>query len=58
MIFASKLVAELKRGNLYSQGFQLEGDGAVEFFTDRFEHKIAGVSLTFDVTLANNIDLC
>lgn len=58
MVAGSKLVTELKRGDLYANGFQVEGDANVEFFTDRFEHKIAGVALTFDVILANNIDLC
>ena len=55
---ASKLVAELKRGSLFADGFQMEGDANLEFFTDRFEHKIAGVALTFEVILSNNIDLC
>lgn len=54
----SKLVTELKRGDLYADGFQLEDDASVEFFTDRFEHKIAGVALTFNVTLSNNVTLC
>tara|TARA_R110002012_G_scaffold44251_3_gene118901 strand:+ start:439 stop:894 length:456 start_codon:yes stop_codon:yes gene_type:complete len=57
-VAASKLVTELKRGQLYADGFQVEGDANVEFFTDRFEHKIAGVAVTFDVILSNNIDLC
>lgn len=55
---ASKLVTELKRGTLFSEGYQLEGDANLEFFTDRFEHKIAGVALTFEVVLSNNVNLC
>ena len=55
---ATKTVQELHRGSSYADGFHLEGDANVEFFTDRFEDKLAGVSLTFSVTLANTVDLC
>lgn len=55
---ASKLIAELKRGTLYRDLYQLEEDANIEFFTDRFEHKIAGVSVSFAVTLQNSVDLC
>ncbi len=55
---ATKTVQELHRGSSYAEGFHLENDANVEFFTDRFEDKLAGVSLNFAVTLANNVDLC
>lgn len=55
---ATKTVQELKRGLSYSEGFHIEGDAEAEFFTDRFENKLAGVSVNFTVTLKNSADLC
>lgn len=55
---ATKTFQEFKRGASYSDGFQTEDIGSVEFFTDRFENKIAGVSLDFNITLLNSAGLC
>lgn len=55
---ATKTVQELKRGVSYSEGFQIEGEGRVEFFTDRFENKLAGVSVDFNVDVINSAGLC
>ena len=55
---ATKTTQELQRGSLYENGFQVEGDGAVEFFSDRFEDKLAGVGLDLTVTIQNSVDLC
>lgn len=55
---ASKTFQEIKRGTLYNQGYQAEETAAIEFFAERFEDKLAGVSITFNVTLQNNIELC
>lgn len=55
---ATKTVQSLMRGDLYSQLFQVEDDPSVEFFSERFEDKLAGVGLDFTVTISNNIDLC
>ena len=55
---ATKTTQELKRGNLYEQGYQVEDDAEIEFFSDRFEDKLAGVGLDLTVTIQNNVDLC
>ena len=55
---ATKTTQELKRGNLYEQGYQVEEDAEIEFFSDRFEDKLAGVGLDLTVTIQNNVDLC
>lgn len=55
---ATKTTQELQRGSLYENGFQVEGEGAVEFFSDRFEDKLAGVGLDLTVTIQNSVDLC
>lgn len=56
---ATKTVQELMRGDLYSDGFQIEEDTvSVEFFSERFEDKLAGVGVDFTVTIKNTLDLC
>lgn len=55
---ATKTAQELQRGNLYEQGFQLEEGASVEFFSDRFEDKLAGVGLDLTITIQNSTDLC
>ena len=56
---ANKTVQELMRGDLYRDGFQIEDDSvSVEFFSERFEDKLAGVGLEFTVAIKNILDLC
>lgn len=56
---ATKTVQELMRGDLYSDGFQLESDDvSIEFFSERFEDKLAGVGLDMTITIKNTLDLC
>jgi hypothetical protein len=55
---ATKTVQELKRGDLYANLYQVEEDVTAEFFSERFEDKLAGVGLDMSVTIVNNIDLC
>ena len=55
---ATRLVQVLKRGDLYAQGFQLEGDATVDFFGDRFTDKVAGVTVDMTVTIKNSASVC
>ena len=56
---ATKTVQELMRGDLYADGFQLEADDvSLEFFSERFEDKLAGVGLDMTITIKNTLDLC
>jgi hypothetical protein len=55
---ATKTFQEFLRGSSYADGFQVEEDATVDFFTDRFENKLAGVSLEFNVSLKNSAELC
>lgn len=55
---ATKTFQEFSRGTSYAEGFHVEEDASVDFFTDRFENKLAGVSLEFNVTLNNSSELC
>lgn len=55
---ATKTFQEFLRGTSYADGFHTEDDAEVEFFTDRFENKLAGVSLEFNITINNSSELC
>jgi hypothetical protein len=55
---AQRLVADLMRGSLYSSQVLIVGDPSAEPFTDRFENKIAGWTLTFDVIVPNEMSIC
>lgn len=56
---ARRLVEMLRRGDLYDDKFQLANDSAsMEYFVDRFENKIAGVTMTFDVMTFNDMTIC
>ena len=54
----NKLVQVLRRGDLYSDKYQLDGDASLEPFVDRFENKVAGWTATFDVLVNNDIEIC
>ena len=54
----NKLVQVLRRGDLYSDKFQLTGDANLEPFVDRFENKVAGWTATFDIFVNNDIEIC
>jgi hypothetical protein len=48
----------LRRGDLYDDGFQLQDGASIEYFVDRFENKIAGVTVTFNVIAQNDMTIC
>ena len=56
---ARRLLEMLNRGDLYDDGFQFTNNSAsIEYFVDRFENKIAGVTMTFDVMTFNDMTIC
>jgi hypothetical protein len=54
----NKLQMVLRRGTLYGDKFQLEGDPTLEPFYERFENRLAGYAATMDVIIHNDIDIC
>lgn len=54
----NKLIMVLRRGDLYSDKFQLEGDPTLEPFYERFDNRLAGYAATMDVIIHNDIDIC
>jgi hypothetical protein len=55
---AQRLTADLMRGSLYSSQVIIQSDPNAEPFVDRFENKIAGWTLTFDVIVPNEMTIC
>lgn len=55
---ATKTIQELQRGDLYSNLYQVEDDVTAEFFSERFEDKLAGVGVDMNVVISNKVDLC
>ena len=54
----NKMVMVLRRGDLYSDKFQLEGDPSLEPFYERFDNRLAGYAATMDVIIHNDITIC
>ena len=54
----NKLVMVLRKGTLYNDQYQLNGDATLEPFYERFDNRLAGWSATFDVFVKNDIDIC
>lgn len=58
MSLGVRIMNLLNRGDLRSGEFELSGQPNFELFTERFENDLAGVTLTFDVIMANDITIC
>lgn len=56
---ANYLIQQLKRGDLYRDKYQLQGDPVCEPFNDRFENELAGWTVDLTINIANNeISVC
>ena len=54
----NRLVTILKRGDAYTDKYQIEGNVNCEPFVDRFENKLAGWVATIDVVVQNDMTIC
>jgi alkylated DNA repair dioxygenase AlkB len=48
----------LRRGDLYSDKFQVDGNPTCEPFTERFENKLGGFTMSLDVLIPNDMTIC
>jgi hypothetical protein len=55
---ANRVGAMLKRGDLYREQYQLDGEISLEPFVDRFDNKVAGWTATFNVVIPNEMTIC
>lgn len=58
LMVINRLLEVLRRGSLYDDLYQLQGTPNCEPFVDRFENKIAGWTVTFDVMVSNEMTSC
>jgi len=54
----NRLFEILRRGSLYEEHYQLDGNPTLEPFTERFENYLAGWAGTFDVLIPNDMTAC
>ena len=55
---ANRFLEVLNRGSLSNDYELVNGSASIEFFTERFENKIAGVTTTFDIAIHNTMTIC
>jgi len=55
---ANRFLEVLNRGSLSDDYELVNGSASIEFFTERFENKIAGVTTTFDIAIHNTMSIC
>ena len=48
----------LRRGDLWTDKFQIDGNPTCEPFTERFENKLAGHVMTCDILIPNGMTIC
>lgn len=54
----NRLIQRLRKGNLYTEMYQLDGSPSLQPFYDRFENQLAGWTATMDVLIYNDIYIC
>lgn len=55
---ANALISELRRGDLYRDKYQLEGDPVCRMFKDKYENQLAGWRVDLTLLVPNNISIC
>ena len=55
MSVSNKLIQLMRGGTLFQDMYQVQGDATFEFFTERFENELAGVTATFNIIIYNFI---
>tara|TARA_R100000935_G_scaffold53251_1_gene80951 strand:+ start:1650 stop:2120 length:471 start_codon:yes stop_codon:yes gene_type:complete len=54
----NRLIQRLRKGSLYTEMYQLNGNPNLSPFYDRFENQLAGWTATMDVQIYNDIYIC
>lgn len=55
---ANRFLEVLSRGTLAEDYELVNGSASIEFFVERFENKLAGVTTTFDISVQNSMTKC
>lgn len=54
----TRMLDQLRRGDIQDDGYHLVSVNSIEPFTDRFEDKVAGWVATFDIDVYNDMTIC
>lgn len=54
----NRLTMQLRKGSLHTDLYQLNGTPSCEPFYERFENKLAGWAVTFEIYIKNDISIC
>ena len=54
----NRLTQRLRKGTLYTEMYQLDGNPSLQPFYDRFENQLAGWTTTMDILIYNDIYIC
>ena len=55
---ANRVLKMLRRGDLYDELFQLDGQPSCQPFVDRFENDLAGWTVDFTIMIPNGMTIC
>ena len=58
LALANRVLEMLRRGDLYDQLFQLDGQPSCQPFVDRFENDLAGWTVDFTIMIPNGMTIC
>lgn len=58
LALVNRLISDLLRGDLYGDLVRTSAPITCEPFVDRFENKLAGWTVTFDVVVPNDMTIC
>ena len=58
LALATRVIQLLRKGELYRDEFEIEGDATCEPFTERFENRLAGWAVTFTINTKTEMTIC
>ena len=58
LVVLNRAYEVMRRGDMYSDLYQVDGNPSCEPFTERFENLLAGWTMTFDVLIPNDMSIC
>ena len=58
LALATRVMRVIEKGELYRDDFELSASANCEPFTERFDNTLCGWSVTFDVSLQDNMTYC
>jgi len=58
LVVLNRAYEVMRRGDMYTDLYQVDGNPTCEPFTERFENLLAGWTMTFEVLIPNEMSIC